>query len=62
EALTSATTVATYLENDWYRDWGGLQRLSPLVPDATPARVNTGTTTAWGWTRPGSIRVVPQND
>ncbi|WAC57826.1 arabinosyltransferase domain-containing protein [Gordonia sp. SL306] len=62
DALTSATTVATYLDNDWYRDWGGLQRLSPLVPDATPARVNTGTTTAWGWTRPGSIRVVPQND
>lgn len=24
DALTTADTVASYLENDWYRDWGGL--------------------------------------
>ncbi|GAC70934.1 arabinosyltransferase domain-containing protein [Gordonia soli] len=62
ESLTSADTVATYLENDWYRDWGGLQRLTPLVPDAVPARVTKGYATSWGWDRPGSIRVVPQDD
>lgn len=62
EALTSADTVATYLDHDWYRDWGGLQRLSPLVPDATPAHVTTGEKTTWGVSRPGPIRVVPQDD
>ncbi|MGV9709684.1 arabinosyltransferase domain-containing protein [Gordonia sp. NPDC003424] len=62
EALTRADTMATYLDNDWYRDWGGLQRLSPIVEGAQPATVTTGTTTTWGWTRPGAIRVVPQND
>lgn len=62
EALTRASTVGTYLNNDWYRDWGGLQRLSPLMPDASPAVVTSGTTTRWGWTRPGAIRVVPQDD
>ncbi|AZG46834.1 arabinosyltransferase domain-containing protein [Gordonia insulae] len=62
EALTRASTMATYLNNDWYRDWGGLQRLSSLVPDAEPASVTTGTTTNWGWTRSGALRVVPQDD
>ncbi|MDL9937656.1 arabinosyltransferase domain-containing protein [Gordonia sp. ABSL1-1] len=62
EALTTPTTMATYLRNDWYRDWGGLQRLSPLVPDAIPARVTTGEKTTSGLARPGAIRVVPQDD
>ncbi|MGW0039603.1 arabinosyltransferase domain-containing protein [Gordonia sp. NPDC003376] len=60
DALTSASTMATYLENDWYRNWGGLQRLTPLVPDAAPAGVRVGEQRVWGWTRDGSIRVVAQ--
>ncbi len=62
DELSKADTMATYLRNDWYRDWGGLQRLSPLAPDAAPATVTTSTTTDWGWTRRGPIRVVAQND
>merc|ERR1711969_212737 len=31
EALTREATMATYLDGDWYRDWGGLRRLTPLV-------------------------------
>ncbi|MFW0786230.1 arabinosyltransferase domain-containing protein [Gordonia sp. CPCC 206044] len=62
EALTRANTMATYLDHDWYRDWGGLQRLSPLVPDARPATLTTGTASTWGWNRPGALRVVAQND
>ncbi|GAB86347.1 arabinosyltransferase domain-containing protein [Gordonia rubripertincta] len=62
EALTRPTTVATYLDNDWYREWGNLQRLNPLVPQARPADVMTGAATTWGWSRPGPIRVVPQDD
>ncbi|MGV9827662.1 arabinosyltransferase domain-containing protein [Gordonia sp. NPDC003429] len=62
EALTSPATVATYLDNDWYRDWGSLQQLTPLVPDAVPAAVSTGTVTRWGWDRPGAMQVVPQGE
>ncbi|QMT01834.1 arabinosyltransferase domain-containing protein [Gordonia jinghuaiqii] len=62
EALTRPSTVATYLDNDWYREWGNLQRLDPLVPQARPADVLTGSTTTYGWSRPGPIRVVPEDD
>lgn len=62
EALTREATMATYLDGDWYRDWGGLRRLTPLVPEAQPARVSTGTSSTWGWMRPGAIRVVAQDD
>ncbi len=62
EALTRPSTVATYLDNDWYREWGNLQRLNPLVPQARPADVMTGSATTWGWSRPGPIRVVPEDD
>ncbi|ETA07737.1 putative arabinosyltransferase [Gordonia alkanivorans NBRC 16433] len=62
EALTRPSTVATYLDNDWYREWGNLQRLNPLVPQARPADVTTGSATTWGWSRPGPIRVVPEDD
>lgn len=62
DALTSANTMATYLDNDWYRDWGGLQRLTPLVADARPAQVQTDNGTQWGWRRDGAIRVVAEDD
>ncbi|MBN0971066.1 arabinosyltransferase domain-containing protein [Gordonia hongkongensis] len=62
EALTRPSTLATYLDDDWYREWGNLQRLTPLVPQARPAEVQTGTSTTWGWSRPGPIRVVPEDD
>ena len=62
DALTTPSTMATYLENDWYRDWGALQRLTPLVPQAKPATVSTDNSTMWGWTRNGAIRVVAEDD
>ena len=62
EALTRPSTMATYLDDDWYREWGNLQRLDPLEPQARPADVMTGSATTWGWSRPGPIRVVPEDD
>lgn len=62
ESTTSALAVPTYLKDDWTRDWGALERLTPLVPDAPPARLSTGEVTQWGWSRTGSIRVEPQAD
>jgi arabinosyltransferase A len=62
EALTRAGTVATYLKDDWYRDWGSLEKYTPLVPDAPAAVITTGTENKWGWSRTGSLRVVPQEN
>ncbi|NLG46319.1 arabinosyltransferase domain-containing protein [Gordonia sp. (in: high G+C Gram-positive bacteria)] len=49
DALTQSSTVATYLENDWYRDWGNLLKLTPLVPEAPPAHLTTTTSRQFGW-------------
>ncbi|WP_238420874.1 arabinosyltransferase domain-containing protein [Gordonia sp. 'Campus'] len=62
EATTSAQAVSTYLRDDWVRDWGALERLTPLAPGAPGARIDTAETTQWGWSRTGSIRVEPQSD
>ncbi|MFT4043534.1 MAG: arabinosyltransferase domain-containing protein [Gordonia sp. (in: high G+C Gram-positive bacteria)] len=62
DALTSPDTVATYLRNDWYRDWGSLQRLTPLVPDSSVAVVSAGRVSRWGASRPGAMQVVPQDE
>lgn len=56
ELLTHATTVASYLKDDWFRDWGALQRLTPFYPDATPARLELGTVTRSGLWDPAPLR------
>ncbi|MGC4960604.1 arabinosyltransferase domain-containing protein [Gordonia sp. DT101] len=62
ESTTSAQAVPTYLKDDWAREWGALERLTPLAENAGTAQVNTSQTTQWGWSRAGSIRVEPQSD
>ncbi|MCV7258934.1 arabinosyltransferase domain-containing protein [Mycobacterium shimoidei] len=56
ELLDRATTVPTYLKDDWFRDWGALQRLTPYYPDATPARLDLGSATRSGWWSPAPLR------
>ena len=56
ELLLRATTVPTYLKDDWDRDWGSLQRLVPYYPDAEPARLDLGTTTRSGLWSPAPLR------
>jgi arabinosyltransferase C len=56
ELLLRATTVATYLNNDWYRDWGSLQRLTLHYPDAKPARLDLGSATRSGLWSPAPMR------
>lgn len=36
ELLMHTTTVASYLKDDWFRDWGALQRLTPYYPTPSP--------------------------
>lgn len=56
ELLLRATTVASYLKDDWFRDWGSLQRLTPYYPDAEPARLQLGTVTRSGLWNPAPMR------
>ncbi|WP_188490363.1 arabinosyltransferase domain-containing protein [Williamsia phyllosphaerae] len=62
DATARATTMPSYLDNDWYRDWGSVERFTPLSTDAATARISTGTQDRWGWSREGSIRVVSTDD
>jgi len=56
ELLFTAVTVPSYLRNDWLRDWGALQRLTLIYPDATPARLELGTATRGGLWSPAPLR------
>ncbi len=50
-----AVTIPTYLDHDWSRDWGSLQRFEPLAPEAVHADIVRGSQTRWGWTGPGQM-------
>ncbi|OJZ73736.1 arabinosyltransferase [Mycobacterium paraffinicum] len=56
ELLLKATTMATYLKDDWSRDWGSLQRLTPYYAGAQPARLQLGTSTRSGLWSPAPLR------
>ncbi|BBZ72515.1 arabinosyltransferase domain-containing protein [Mycobacterium paraseoulense] len=56
ELLVKPTTVATYLKDDWSRDWGSLQLLTPYYADAQPARLQLGTATRSGLWNPAPLR------
>ena len=56
ELLFRATTVPSYLRDDWFRDWGALQRLAGYYPDAAPARLDPGTAVRSGWWSPAPLR------
>ncbi|GAA4487540.1 arabinosyltransferase domain-containing protein [Rhodococcus olei] len=55
DLLLSAQTMPSYLDRDWARDWGSLERYTPLDPSATTARVATETVTRSGLWSPGPI-------
>jgi arabinosyltransferase A len=60
-ALASTTTIPTFLRDDWYRDWGSLEKFNRLVPpsEAPNAVVEQGSRTVYGWSRQGPIRALP---
>jgi arabinosyltransferase A len=61
QALLRTSTVPTYLRDDWYRDWGSIERYDRVVPeqDAPAAVVDQGSKRVFGWSRPGPIRALP---
>ncbi|MHC3366239.1 arabinosyltransferase C-terminal domain-containing protein [Rhodococcus aetherivorans] len=54
--LLTAETIPTYLNHDWDRDWGSLERYTPIDPGATTAEIATEDVVRWGWWSPGPIR------
>ena len=57
ELLLRASPVPTYLKDDWFRDWGALQRLTQWYPGAEAARLDLGTATRSGLWTPGPLRL-----
>ncbi|MGD9619113.1 MAG: arabinosyltransferase domain-containing protein [Mycolicibacterium sp.] len=57
ELLLRPTTIPTYLKNDWLRDWGALQQLTPFYPNAKPARLELGSATRSGLWSPAPLRL-----
>ncbi len=57
ELLVRATTVPSYLKDDWFRDWGALQQLTPWYPNAAPARLGLGSATRSGLWSPTPLRL-----
>ncbi|MFD4467801.1 arabinosyltransferase domain-containing protein [Rhodococcus sp. NPDC058505] len=53
--LLTAETMPSYLNHDWARDWGSLERYTPLDPTAGTATVDTETVTRSGLWSPGPI-------
>lgn len=60
-ALLRSDAVPSYLRDDWYRDWGAIERYHRLVPEseAPDAVIDQGSVTVRGWTRNGPIRALP---
>jgi arabinosyltransferase C len=56
ELLLRSTTLPTYLKNDWFRDWGALQQLTPYYRNARPARLELGSATRSGLWSPAPLR------
>lgn len=61
QALLSTTTVPTYLRDDWYRDWGEIERYVRWVPAGLSpnAVIEEGSVRVFGWSRNGPIRALP---
>ncbi len=56
ELLLKPTTLPTYLKDDWFRDWGALQQLTPYYRNAQQARLDLGSATRSGLWSPAPLR------
>lgn len=61
QALLTTATVPTYLRDDWYRDWGAIERYIRVVPESQSpnAVIEEGSRRVFGWNRNGPIRALP---
>lgn len=54
--LLKSQTIPTYLDHDWKRDWGSLEKFTPYAPTAPPATITTTVATVNGWQKSDPIR------
>ncbi|WP_063048335.1 arabinosyltransferase domain-containing protein [Nocardia arthritidis] len=55
--LLKSQTVPAYLDHDWARDWGSLEKFTPYAPDATPATIHISPRTRTGLDTDDPIRI-----
>ncbi|MTE12474.1 arabinosyltransferase [Nocardia sp. CT2-14] len=56
--LLRSRTIPAYLDHDWTRDWGELQKLTPYVETPT-APVTVRVESRWGWVDDTPIKAAP---
>ena len=61
QALLRTSTVPSYLRDDWYRDWGSIEKYERVIPadQAPDAVIEQGVQREFGWHRAGPIRALP---
>ncbi|KLO28442.1 hypothetical protein ABH37_06185 [Mycobacterium haemophilum] len=62
ELLFKGAVIPSYLRNDWDCDWGQIQRLVPLKPEAQPAQLKESTVRRSGLWSPGPLPVTFPDD
>ncbi|MEU1997077.1 arabinosyltransferase domain-containing protein [Nocardia gamkensis] len=55
--LLKSQTVPAYLDHDWGRDWGSLEKFTLYAPDATPATIHISPQTRTGLDTDDPIRI-----
>ncbi|MEU5762614.1 arabinosyltransferase domain-containing protein [Nocardia sp. NPDC047648] len=55
--LLKSQTVPAYLDHDWARDWGSLEKFTLYAPDATPATIHISPQTRTGLDTDDPIRI-----
>ncbi|MCX4096641.1 arabinosyltransferase domain-containing protein [Nocardia sp. alder85J] len=54
--LAKSATLATYLNHNWNRDWGELERFTPYRPEARPGTVDVTVHDRWGREKDAPIK------
>lgn len=54
--LLKSQTIPSYLDDDWARDWGSLEKFTPYVPAAEPAHLDVTVETRSGMAKDAPIR------
>ncbi len=55
--LLRSQTVPAYLDHNWSRDWGSLEKFTPYAKNAAPAQIAVTVETRSGWAKDAPIRV-----
>ncbi|MFI7003944.1 arabinosyltransferase domain-containing protein [Nocardia sp. NPDC050175] len=55
--LLKSETIPSYLDHDWSRDWGSLEKFTPYDKDAKPAEIGVTVETRTGLAKDDPIRV-----